>query len=82
MPDPLVVVIMSDIFFEADASNPDHWRYYGREAFNAEVAAVRANPEPWMRTVGDVEKKAIENLKGRRVSDAQSLPRPRARITL
>lgn len=68
---------MSDIFFEADANNPDHWRFYGREAFDAEVARVNANREPWMRTVGDLHRQAINNLKARRPAQEPNAGRVR-----
>lgn len=55
---------MSDSFFDADAHNPDHWRYYGRKAFAAECDDVLKSG-PGAMTIGDVRSKALANLKAR-----------------
>lgn len=55
---------MSDALFDADAHDPNHWRFYGRRAFLAECAAV-IRDGPGAMVISDVHAKALANLKSR-----------------
>lgn len=56
---------MADAMFEADAHDPDHWRFYGRRAFASECQRVMDDAKPAAMTIGDIQREAISRLKAK-----------------
>ena len=64
---------MGDIFFEADAHDEDHWRYWGRPAYEQALRHVASQPNHGLK-LSDLHRAAIEYLKKQRDFSRESRP--------